>query len=380
MFDETKFFHSLKPDTKLTSVVAKYIDQTDNKIQMNVGMRYDKHGNLERMEEFVCHGVSRLYSNEKSLKSLKGVWKNRETKKVPFSVDAFPTTISTPEGIVDESLKIHGKEKFWVLCSGGKDSISLVDWISKKFPRQFEGVLHINTTMGIEAGRVWLKQYCKEKGWALKIQKPPFDVLEYIIKEKQMGFPNMWLHGFVMRLAKLDPMKAFLAKHDDGVGLMSGVRAMESIRRMGNYDSPIDRNEGVFFIKPFFYQTTDQVMEYLVHNGLKKSPISEILGYSGECLDGCFAVPDQLATIGLLDYNLYKKIRDLEAWIDKHGTDYCKISNRYGGKYKYSREEVERAMHKLSLSAEMLEKMEVVARATCGVECGEGTMKGMGFA
>ena len=198
-------FESAKT-TPITVKVARYIDQKDNGKCISNSIQYDR-GVISSIREVECLGFSRLYNNTRGIDAMRGRWRSMETGRVQFQIKSYPCAVATPKGIVEEATNIYEKDKFWVLCSGGKDSISLVDYIERNYSDKFEGVLHIDTTMGIEAGRVWLKEYCADKGWKLRIEKPEQDIFTWLIKTKGFGFPDVWLHSLVMRMAKLEPLK-----------------------------------------------------------------------------------------------------------------------------------------------------------------------------
>ena len=323
---------------------------------------------------------SRLYNSTKSCDTLiPRVWRdNKWTRGIPF----YPAPNESKEGIMKECIEIHGRDKLYVLCSGGKDSISAVHYISTNYPDNFEGVLFIDTTMGVKGGREWLEGYCKDMGWKIEIAKPKMDVLDFSVKK--WGFPSYGIHTYVMRLAKLIPMRDWLkgkSKSDrDIIGLTGGIRKYESIRRMGNYKTPLSRDGTLFFASPLFTMQTEEVVAYLKLHKLQKSPISDILGYSGECNEGAFAQAGQLEKIAFLDSALYKRIRKLEEWIDTVCTDpYIKKHNRFGGNIRYSQDQHKMAMKSLGVDKKFMTDLKNMEAQLCGTECGAGTMRGAGF-
>ena len=45
----------------------------------------------------------------------------------------------------------------------------------------------------------------------------------------------------------------------------------------------------LWFGSPFFYKTTEETYRYIHENGLRITPVHDILGMSGECMCGSFA-------------------------------------------------------------------------------------------
>lgn len=108
----------------------------------------------------------RLYADRYDYDKLRMRHRNNKTGRLkPMGIFHYSTPDETPDAIVWEIINIHKRTKFWVLCSGGKDSITLVHYIATHYPEHFMGVMHIKTNVGVSATTKWLEQYCAEKGY-----------------------------------------------------------------------------------------------------------------------------------------------------------------------------------------------------------------------
>ena len=304
-----------------------------------------------------------------------------EDGKVKMKTE-YPVPDKTLKGIVDEAIEIHGKDKFYCLASGGKDSIACTNFMAENYPDYFKGVVHIDTTMGTKYTKQWIKDYCKEMNWDLTIIKPEYDIYRWCIQRKGIGFPAYKLHSTVMCQAKLIPMRNYIKghKHKDTVSFVSGVRMGESDRRMRSYAHPIDRDGRVWFTSTFFYKSDKEVYRYIHENGLRITPMHDVLGHSADCECGTYGSREELEKVGLVDSELYNRIIGWEDWIDSSDctSEIAKKHNRWGGNTRYSEEQYAFMVKKLRKSRSFMEDLKRLEEMYCGVECGAGTMKGAG--
>ena len=320
---------------------------------------------------------SRLYGSTKDYDGLRIRERDLETNRLrPLGFIHYTTPDTTPNGIMEELIKIHERSEFWCLASGGKDSISVAHFTETNYPEQFKGIMHIKTNIGVQKTTDWLVQYCEERGWKLEIREPdpPNAYDNAVIK---YGFPGAGSHNVIMGILKYTTMRRFAfetAQRKNNHCLISGVRAFESVRRMGNYKGPIQRDGKLWFGAPFFTKTTEEVYEYLLKNGLKKTPVHDILGMSGECMCGAFASYGERERIKLLDPQLMAHIEYLEDQIQLHGTDDAKKRPKWG-KANITPEESMKILEDL-YSQGIVQKIKDLEEVVCGVECGPGTMRG----
>jgi len=54
----------------------------------------------------------------------------------------------TPKQIMDGVIEKYHYDKFYVLFSGGKDSVCVADYIATNYSKQFAGIVFTNTGLG----------------------------------------------------------------------------------------------------------------------------------------------------------------------------------------------------------------------------------------
>ena len=323
------------------------------------------------------NNFSRLYTNSKEYDLLRVREREIETNRLkPQGFRSYMCPDESPEEIMKELMNIHGRTQFYVLCSGGKDSISIVNWIATNYPENFKGIMHIKTNIGVKKTTDWLIEYCEKMNWKLQIREPnPPNVYDELVLK--YGFPGAGAHTIVMRKLKYITMRNFAFENEErkeNHALISGIRAFESSRRMANYKGAIQRDSKLWFAAPFFKKTDEWVYDYLLKNGLKRTPVHDVLGMSGECECGSFAGYGEREKLKLLDPQLMDHIEYLEDQVQLHGTELAKKHPTWG-RATNSPEEIEIIMKGLYDDG-TIDKIKDLEEVVCGVECGFGTMKG----
>lgn len=286
----------------------------------------------------------------------------------------FPPTEETPEAIIDDLEAIYHRDKFYVLTSGGKDSMSVCHWLAEH--DKLEAAVHIKTNIGIKETTDWLEGYCKDVGYKLyKIEpQPRFIYSSFVL---QYGFPGPEVHRMIMGVLKYKPMRDFVLSVDrERHCLISGVRRFESARRMGNYPHPIQNDASMWFACPFFYKTTSEVYRYVHENGIKITPVHAKMGMSGECMCGAYATRGEKEMIRKLDPELADYIAWLEDGVQRFGTTEAKRHPTWGGAAKMSELEQQQMLDAFFELRPDLKDVNEMQYGICGEECGVGTMRG----
>ena len=290
------------------------------------------------------------------------------------SLKFHPSTNETPESIIEDLEIIHNRTKFYALTSGGKDSVSLCHWLAEQ--GKLESVVHIQTNIGIQTTTDFVKDLCKDQGWKLHIiePSPKFTYASHVL---QYGFPGPGFHRLIMGKLKYKTMRDFALTIDrKNHCLISGIRKFESARRMGNYPYPIQSDGALWFGCPFFYKTSEELYRYIHENGLKITPVSDIMGTSGECMCGSFAGKGKKLKIRELDPKLTDYIQWLEDGVEQFGTVHAKRYPKWGGQAKMSDLENQQQMDYFFKENPDLKIVNEIESLVCGVECGAGTMRG----
>ncbi len=236
----------------------------------------------------------------------------------------------TPEEIIQDLIENHKKTNFYVLFSGGKDSVCTAHYIATNYPENFKGVVFTNTGISSTMTRKFVIDYCKEMGWKLHMtwaRKPYYDIV------MEHGFPNPGAHKIIMGYLKFQSWYYFLRDIKKTSCFISGVRKKESwVRNKIRFytKKPIDISAQLTFCKPFLYKNGNQLMEYFIKNGLKKTPAYDYFDKSGECWCGCFYNEWELKMIETHDPILFGQIRWLEQQLQKYGTKEAKKFPHWG--------------------------------------------------
>jgi len=234
----------------------------------------------------------------------------------------------TPEEIMSEVMQKYGYNRFYVLMSGGKDSVCVADFISKNYPEEFAGIVFTNTGLGATATRKFVVDYAKKRGWKIHMTWASEKERFYNIAMR-FGFAFAGNHSMWMGYLKMHTWYYFLhpkIKSGENACFISGVRKKES--RMRNKikkytKKPLDFNSGLPYVKPFLYKNGSQLWDYFIENDLEKTPVYEWLNRSGECYCGAHAEEwdlklmekyDRLAfdTIKWLEKEMVKKLSQLK--------------------------------------------------------------------
>lgn len=227
--------------------------------------------------------------------------------------------------IIDDAVNRWSPVGVWAAFSGGNDSTVMLD-IARRHGA-LDGVLHVDTTIGIRATRQFVRDLCDQWGLPLDVVQPP-KTYRQIVAER--GFFGPKDHPYAYRLIKkaavrlwkkrvLEPRKSTVAM------LLTGMRAGESTTRMSHGSG--DRvEERIAWVNPIRHFTNDDMVEYRRrYPDLPHNPVNKALGKSGECLCGCFSMGSvELEVIRDLDPETAAEIEELQADLEAQGSPYCR--------------------------------------------------------
>ena len=197
------------------------------------------------------------------------------------------------------------------LFSGGHDSLCSTHLASRS-PR-FDGCVHIDTGIGIEQTRAFVRATCERHGWPLREYRPPMSYEEIVLR---WGFPGPAGHSLVYGRLKERCLWQLVRENKtcrrDRVLLVSGIRRQESRRRMG-YVEPVQADGARVWVAPLLNWSHEDKHAYLDAHRLPRNPVVEKLCMSGECLCGAFARKGELDEIAFWYPEAAARIRALEA-------------------------------------------------------------------
>lgn len=219
----------------------------------------------------------------------------------------------TPSEVLDAAIQEHQPAKVFALFSGGHDSVCSTH-VAAQHPA-FSGVVHVDTGIGIEETREYVRDTCKRYGWPLIEKHAPAGLYERRCLEYGMpGGPMQ--HGIMYQLLKDDQIRQLVREHKrfrgDRVGLATGARRHESVRRMRVHPEYVRREQAQLWINPILDWTALDVNAYMAEHDIPRNPVVDKLHRSGECLCGALARPEELDEIGFWFPEVKARIMALE--------------------------------------------------------------------
>lgn len=208
----------------------------------------------------------------------------------------------TLQAVVDE----HDPSHLFALFSGGHDSLAATA-LTAEHPR-FSAVVHVNTGIGIEQTREFVRDTCRTQGWPLIELHADRIEQTYEYTVLRFGFPGPAGHPFMYRRLKERKIERLIREHKthrhDRIVLATGVRASESVRRMRHADLAPDgpgwRRVGAkVWANPCSRWTKADVNDYLAARGLPRNEVVDLMHMSCECLCGAYARPGEMAELEL---------------------------------------------------------------------------------
>lgn len=205
--------------------------------------------------------------------------------------------------ILNKSVDLWSPSHVFGLFSGGHDSLCACH-VASRHP-QFSGCIHINTGIGVEETRQFVRDTCDRFGWSLSEYHPPVTYEELVIDQ---GFPGPAHHWKMYQRLKERCLRQVLRETHNPkdrrrkVVFISGRRKQESQRRMVNVNEAITTGEKnpsprVVWVNPLIDWTGSDKDAYIRDHDLPRNKVVETLCMSGECLCGAFAKPDELNEI-----------------------------------------------------------------------------------
>lgn len=247
--------------------------------------------------------------------------------------------IEESNALVDEGIEKLGDGKRIVavcgLYSGGNDSTTLMHVMRERVTH----AVHVNTGIGVEQTREFVRDTCAKWGIPL-IEKHPPPGSTYRELVLDQGFPGPAMHWKMYQRLKergLRLARKELVKHprQERVVFLAGRRRDESNRRANVPE--MEREGSVIWISPLVNWTKLDLNTYRQLFDVPRNEVSDMLHMSGECLCGAFAKPNELEEIGFFFPEVKEQIEALEAEVracGKHEEKRCKWG--WGGEDKYA--------------------------------------------
>jgi 3'-phosphoadenosine 5'-phosphosulfate sulfotransferase (PAPS reductase)/FAD synthetase len=203
------------------------------------------------------------------------------------------------------------------MFSGGHDSLCSTDVASRM--DRFAGALHIHTGIGIPETREYVRDVCRDRGWSL-VELESDRRYEDLVLERG-GFPHgTQSHNSMLYYLKQQPLRRFVRGLPGLIGLVTGIRREESIRRMGaGISVPIRRDRRMLWISPLLDWTRIDCGRYMHERSLPRNPVVDLLHRSGECLCGALARPEEIHELAQWFPDVAERINALEHECERRG-------------------------------------------------------------
>ena len=232
--------------------------------------------------------------------------------------------------ILETAIESHSPKHIFGLFSGGHDSCTVTHFVASALGDKMDGVVHINTGIGIPQTRQYVRETCQHYGWNLleykatentKADGTP-DPMVYEDICIRYGFPGAFGHQAMYSQLKERQLRRlardYKASPKQPMMLISGCRREESIRRMGTVKE-IDPQGRIVWVAPFADMTAVDCGRYMDAHDITRYPVKDLLHMSGECLCGAFAHKGELEEIELWYPEVASRIKEIEQKVRKAG-------------------------------------------------------------
>jgi 3'-phosphoadenosine 5'-phosphosulfate sulfotransferase (PAPS reductase)/FAD synthetase len=217
--------------------------------------------------------------------------------------------------MIDAAVREYDPAAVFGLFSGGHDSLTSTAIAAQH--ADFTAAVHINTGIGIEETREFVRETCKEQGWPL-IELHSEHQYEDLVLTRG-GFPSgPKSHSSMYWFLKQKPLDALIRqtkrRRGDNVVLVTGIRVQESVRRMGaGISVPIRRDDHCrVWVNPILDWSAADCLDFMEREGLRRNPVVDLLHRSGECLCGALAREEEIHEIDLWFPEAGRRIHALE--------------------------------------------------------------------
>jgi 3'-phosphoadenosine 5'-phosphosulfate sulfotransferase (PAPS reductase)/FAD synthetase len=203
------------------------------------------------------------------------------------------------DSTLDDAIREYRPSHVFALFSGGHDSLCSTS-VAAKHPA-FTAAVHINTGVGIEATRQFVRDTCERESWPLIEMHPDAKTYRDLIVEKGMpGGPKA--HSTMYYWLKQRQVRRLVREHKQGIHgrvmLVTGIRVAESERRMAAVMAqPVHRIGAQVWVNPILQWTKSDCHDHMEAEGLERNIVVDLIHRSGECLCGALAHHSEMKEI-----------------------------------------------------------------------------------
>ena len=240
--------------------------------------------------------------------------------------------IAAALAVLNEAIAAHEPAHVFALFSGGHDSLTATA-ITAAHPR-FTAAVHINTGIGIDETREFVRETCAEQDWPLLEYGPP-EMLAGHRMGPQMtyeemvlawGFPGPPQHKVMYTRLKERALRVLASDYGPNrILLATGIRWQESTRRMRNYakSGKFDRHGRWVWANPIADWSKAECNDFIAWKRLRRNPVVDLIHKSGECLCGAFAADGEIVDLEQWFPAVAARLHDLEQRAEAAGQIAC---------------------------------------------------------
>lgn len=238
------------------------------------------------------------------------------------------SSLSLAVRTLDIAIAEHKPLRVFALFSGGGDSLVAAHIAARD--ARFSGCVFIDTGTSIPGVKDHVKAVCNERGWPLHVIQSAQTYEDMI---RGHGLPGPGQHPTAYVRLKEKALDAFVRelcprckkseRHSKHATILwvSGARADESVRRMGNSAAFVQRDGSQIWVNPILDWDEAMCAAYRERFDLRKSDIAALIHRSGECNCGTYAQPGERAMLRSLFPEFAAQMDGWETLAVEHGHD-----------------------------------------------------------
>ncbi len=209
----------------------------------------------------------------------------------------------------DDVLKLLRMGRAFVLFSGGKDSLCLLEYMRRlgDYANKEITALHVDTTAGFPEVEEYVRKVCKKLDVRLVTVRPQHDYFEIAKKWGIPGVRSRWC----CETLKVAPMRRFLSTVEGPKVIFDGIRAAESNIRATYVPVWFHPAFRCISVSSIFGWSDAKVVDYIKRHNLPKSPTAE-LNTSAECWCGAYKCKGDFEALLEIHPDIFDKLVEVE--------------------------------------------------------------------
>jgi len=209
----------------------------------------------------------------------------------------------------DDVLKLLRMGQAYILFSGGKDSLCLLEYMRRlaAYTNKEITALHVDTTAGFPEVEEYVKKVCEKLSVSLVTVRPQHNYFEIA---KRWGIPGV-RSRWCCETLKVAPLRRFLSTIEGPKVIFDGIRAAESNIRATYVPVWYHPAFRCISVSPIFGWSDAKVQNYIKGHNLPKSPTAD-LNTSAECWCGAYKCKADFEALLEIHPEIFDKLIEVE--------------------------------------------------------------------